>query len=255
MKKYLSVFITSLTFFCMTGCFTPTQSTVEFLDANGKVIKRVHASESLAKTIVDAYKDHTIISYNNGWQVSLKATMTTTENPFPTVEFGMGKNDKAAFILHKEHDISIMPYLVKQVRDSEIKFTYKETSASVTAGSDSEDPLSVVGRDLKRIPRPLYAWANGSSIVYTLSATPKVGDRAVAKSMLTGRLSPVGVITSVTDQSVVIEKTIYIRAAKDDKNPTIVPIKQEAAKEATATTTEAVKPVTSVNEAVKEALK
>lgn len=256
MKKTISFIFLSFAALILTGCFTPTQSTVEFLNDKGEVVKRVHASESLAKTIVDAYKDHTIISYNNGWQVVLKATMTTTENPFPTIEFGMGKNDKAAFLLHKDHDIAIMPYLVKQIRDSEIKFTYKETSASITAGSDIDDPLTVVGRDLKKLPRPLYAWSNGSSIVYTLSAVPKVGDKAVGKSMLTGRLSSVGEITSVSDQSVVIEKTAYARNTKEDKQPNIAKqnMTSSAQKEA-GPTVQPVQPVTSVSAVNQEAAK
>ena len=256
MKNAIVSFIVSCSTLFLSGCFTPTQSTVEFLNEKGEVIKRVHASESLAKTIVDAYKDHTIISYNNGWQVVLKATMTNTENPFPTVEFGMGKNDKATFLLHKDHDIAVMPYLVKQIRDSEIKFTYKETSASVVSGSDNSDPLTVVGRDLKKLPRPLYAWSNGSTIVYTLSAAPKVGDRVVGKSMLTGRLSPVGEITSVSDQSVVIEKTAYARNAKEDKQPNIAKSKNDNAEsKETPSAVQPVQPVTSVNVVNQEAAK
>lgn len=256
MKKTISFIFLSFAALILTGCFTPTQSTVEFLNDKGEVVKRVHASESLAKTIVSAYKDHTIISYNNGWQVVLKATMTTTENPFPTVEFGMGKNDKAAFLLHKDHDLAIMPYLVKQIRDSEIKFTYKDSSASITAGSDVNDPLTVVGRDLKKLPRPLYAWVNGSSVVYTLSATPKIGDKAVGKSMLTGRLSSVGEITSASDQAIIIEKTAYTRNAKEDKQPNIVKQASESAtvKEQTSVA-QPVQPVTSVNTVNQEAVK
>lgn len=234
----------------LTGCFTPTQSTISFYDTDGKITKTVYASESLAKTVVDAYKDHSVIWYDNGWHISLAVTMTSTENPFPTFDVSAGKKDKATFILHKNHDINVLPSLVKNIRDSEIRFTIKDSSASILSGSsdDQTNPLNVVGKSLDTLAHPIYGWANGTSVVYTLAEEPNVGDQVVGKAVTSNDLKVCGQVTAITEKAIVVEKKVYIRSAINDKQP--IPVEKVEPVSSTSTVEKPVSPA-SLTDAVK----
>lgn len=209
------VILMCLCILCLSGCFSPTASKVTFYDKDGKIVKVVEAEESLVKTIVRGYKDHSVIWYDNGWHMSLKASMTTTETPFPTIEIAAGKNDKATFILHRDHNLSVLPDIIKYARADDISTVDQGNSGDVI-----KEPILISGKSPKTLTNPIYAWANGTDIIYTVRLMPKVGDVTIKVTVMTGTFKKVGPITAIGENSIVVDKKVYLRQKDKDKRPT-----------------------------------
>ena len=197
----------------LSGCFSPTRSKVTFYDNSGKVQRVVEAEESLIKTIVRAYKDHSVIWYDNGWHMTFKITMTSSEDFFPTVNMSTGKNDKATFILHRDHNLSVLPEVIGNIRTSGDKKTFS-TKENIT------DPILISGETPKSLTNPVYAYTNGLDVVYTVRFPPKPGDVAIKVTVMTGRFKEVGTISAVGETSIVINDKVYLRQKDKDKKPT-----------------------------------
>ena len=197
----------------LPGCFSPTRSRVTFYDNEGKIQRTVEAEESVIKTIVRAYKDHSVIWYDNGWHLSLKATMTTSEDFFPTIVFEAGKNDKATFILHRDHNLSVLPEIIGNIRmtgDGQLA----QSKDNIT------QPILISGDSPKTLTNPIYAYVNGTDVIYTVRVPAKPGDVAIKVTVMTGTFKEVGVITAVGENSIVVDKKVYLRHKDKDKHPT-----------------------------------
>lgn len=199
----------------LSGCFSGTSSKVTFYDDHGKIVRVVEAEESIIKTIVRGYKDHSVIWYDNGWHLSVKATMTTTETPFPTVEIAAGKNDKATFILHRDHNVSILPDIIRMARAPDVSAVDADNMGNLI-----RDPILISGTSPKSLTNPIYAWANGTDIIYTVRTMPKSGDYAIKVTVMTGTFKKIGPITAIGNNSIVVDKKIYLRQKDKDKRPT-----------------------------------
>lgn len=197
----------------LPGCFSPTRSKVTFYDNNGKIQRVVEAEESVVKTIVRAYKDHSVIWYDNGWHLSFKVTMTTSEDFFPTINMSAGKNDKATFILHRDHNLSVLPEVIGNIRTSGEKKTFS-TKENIT------EPILISGETPKTLTNPIYAYTNGTDVVYTVRIPPKPGDVAIKVTVMTGRFKETGGISAVGENSIVIDDKVYLRQKDKDKKPT-----------------------------------
>lgn len=221
----LCVLLMCLCIVLLSGCFSPTASKVTFYDAKGNITRVVEAEESIVKTIVRGYKDHSVIWYDNGWHMSIKATMTTTETPFPTVEIAAGKNDKATFILHRDHNVSVLPDIIKMARASDVAELMEGNS-----GTTIKDPIVISGKSPKTLTNPIYAWANGTDIVYTVRTAPVIGDVVIKVTVMTGLFKKVGPITAIGENSIVVDKKVYLRQKDKDKQPSdstkALPLKQ-----------------------------
>ena len=210
--KFLYFFLfTIFLLFLMCGCMTPTMSTVTFYK-NGEVVKTIAASESVAKTIMDSYKDHTVVWWDNGWHISLTASMATTQDPVPSINLSAGKNDRGIILINAKHDLAVAPALVKTMRDSEIKVTVRDTTASIsTTGNDSTEANP---------DHNIYAWDDGSGkIVFSVSPTPKTGDYVFTFDEQKKMLKAFGTIKAISENldSLVIGSSVFARAPKSDK--------------------------------------
>ena len=196
----------------LPGCLSPTRSKVTFYDKDGKIQRTVEAEESLIKTIVRAYKDHSVIWYDNGWHLSMKVTMTTSEDFFPTLALTAGKNDKATFILHRDHNLSVLPEVIGNIRNSSGKGSYP-SKENIT------EPILISGDSPKTLTNPVYAYVNGTDVIYTVRVPPKPGDVAIKVTVMTGNFKEVGVIKAVGENSIVVDKKVYLRHKEKDKQP------------------------------------
>lgn len=197
----------------LPGCFSPTRSKVTFYDVHGKIQRTVEAEESVVKTIVRAYKDHSVIWYDNGWHMTFKVTMTSSEDFFPTVNVSAGKNDKATFILHRDHNLSVLPEVIGNIRTSGNRRNFA-TKDNIT------EPILISGETPKSLTNPIYAYANRSDVVYTVRIPPKPGDVAIKVTVMTGRFKETGIINAVGENSIVIDDKVYLRQKDKDKRPT-----------------------------------
>ena len=102
------------------GCFSPTQSTITEYDADGRITKQTVTSESIVKTVTDSTKDKSVVMWDNSWLAYLAVTTSTAEDPTPTVKMGVGRADKGAATIHKEHDLKLLPGIVEAIRAGEI---------------------------------------------------------------------------------------------------------------------------------------
>ena len=197
----------------LPGCFSPTRSKVTFYDNEGKIQRTVEAEESIIKTIVRAYKDHSVIWYDNGWHLTMKVTMTTSEDFFPTVVLAAGKNDKATFILHRDHNLSILPEVIGNIRST--------GGEQLTQSKDNiTQPILISGESPKSLTNPVYAYVNGTDVIYTVRVPAKPGDVAIKVTVMTGTFKEVGKITAVGENSIVVDKKVYLRHKEKDKKPT-----------------------------------
>ena len=101
------------------GCLSSTASTVTEYNAEGKVVKITQNSESILKSITESTKDKTCIVWESGWLAYISASTATTDDPTPTVKMGVGKVDKGAISLHKDHkDLqNNLPAVIHATRD------------------------------------------------------------------------------------------------------------------------------------------
>ena len=197
----------------LPGCFSPTRSRVTFYDKEGKIQRTVEAEQSIIKTIVRAYKDHSVIWYDNGWHLSMKVTMTTSEDFFPTVVLAAGKNDKATFILHRDHNLSVLPEIIGNIRTT-------GGEQLVQSNDNITKPILISGDSPKTLTNPIYAYVNGTDVIYTVRVPAKPGDVAIKVTVMTGTFKEVGVITAVGENTIVVDKKVYLRHKEKDKKPT-----------------------------------
>lgn len=127
--------------FFLTGCLSPTQTTIEEYDASGKVTKKTVTSESVIKNVVDSTKDKTVVVWDNSFLAYISATAATTEDPTPTIKMGVGKADKGALTLHKDHSAEQAAAIIESARAGEISVSATGVSGKAT---DKEDTASKV---------------------------------------------------------------------------------------------------------------
>ena len=101
------------------GCLSSTAYTVTEYNAEGKVVKITQNSESILKSVTESTKDKTCIVWESGWAAYISASTATTEDPTPTVKMGVGKVDKGAISLHKDHKElqNNLPAVIHATRD------------------------------------------------------------------------------------------------------------------------------------------
>jgi len=107
----------------LTGCFSPTQSTIEEYDADGRLTRRIETSESVIKTVTESTKDKSLIVWDSSWLAYLAVTTSTAEDPTPTMKMGVGRADKGAATIHKNHDLSLLPDIITAARAGEISLS------------------------------------------------------------------------------------------------------------------------------------
>lgn len=107
----------------LTGCFSPTQSTIEEYDADGRLSRRTVTSESVIKTVTESTKDKSLIVWDSSWLAYLAVTTSTAEDPTPTMKMGVGRADKGAATIHKNHDLSLLPDIITAARAGEISLS------------------------------------------------------------------------------------------------------------------------------------
>jgi hypothetical protein len=102
-----------------SGCLSSTASTVTEYNAEGKVVRITQNSESILKSVTESTKDKTCIVWESGWAAYISASAATTEDPTPTVKMGVGKVDKGAISLHKDHKElqNNLPAVIHATRD------------------------------------------------------------------------------------------------------------------------------------------
>ena len=61
------------------GC-TATETVIREYDAEGNLLKKTYASESLVKDITESTKNKTLVVWENGWAAYLSASTATTAN-------------------------------------------------------------------------------------------------------------------------------------------------------------------------------
>lgn len=97
MKKFKPITLFSFLFplfSFLTGCLSPTQSTITEFDREGRIIKTTVSSESVIKTLTDSTGNKTVIAWESGWMAYISMSTATTEDPTPTVKMFAGKADK-----------------------------------------------------------------------------------------------------------------------------------------------------------------
>ena len=101
------------------GCLSSTASTVTEYNTEGKVVKITQTSESILKSVTESTKDKTCIVWESGWLAYICASTATTDDPTPTVKMGVGKVDKGAISLHKDHKElqNNLPAVIHATRD------------------------------------------------------------------------------------------------------------------------------------------
>lgn len=213
MKHFGNILMAISILVLLSGCFSPTRSKVTFYDGEGKIQRTVEAEESIIKTIVRAYKDHSVIWYDNGWHMSMKVTMTTSEDFFPTIVLAAGKNDKATFILHRDHNLSVLPEIIGNIRTT-------AGEQLIQSKDNITQPILISGDSPKTLTNPIYAYVNGTDVIYTVRVPPKPGDVAIKVTVMTGNFKEAGVITAVGENSIVVDKKVYLRHKDKDKKPT-----------------------------------
>ena len=75
------------------GC-TATETVIREYDAEGNLLKKTYASESLVKDITESTKNKTLVVWENGWAAYLSASTATNDDPTPTVKMWAGKTSK-----------------------------------------------------------------------------------------------------------------------------------------------------------------
>lgn len=125
--KYLFMLFSVCFMFVLTGCFSPTSTTVTEYGVDGKVVKVTTTSESVIKSITDSTKDKSIVVWESGWLAYLSASTATTDDPTPTFKMGAGKVDKGAISLHKDHKDMNIADVIKATR-SDLEVTTQGVS-------------------------------------------------------------------------------------------------------------------------------
>lgn len=105
------------------GCFSPTQSTITEYDADGRITKQTVTSESVIKTVTESTKDKSVIVWDSSWLAYLAVTTSTAEDPTPTMKMGVGRADKGAATIHKDHPLSLLPDIITSARAGEISLS------------------------------------------------------------------------------------------------------------------------------------
>ena len=123
MKKTTTIVLPALTMLFTAGCFSPTQSTVMEFDQDGRIIRKTVTSESVVKTVTESTKDKSVIVWDNSWLAYMAVTTSTAEDPTPTMKMGVGRADKGAATIHKDHDLSLLPAIVESIRAGEISIS------------------------------------------------------------------------------------------------------------------------------------
>lgn len=120
MKKQIRNAVFAISILAGTnGCLSATASTVTEYNAEGKVVRITQNSESILKSVTESTKDKTCIVWESGWAAYISASAATTEDPTPTVKMGVGKVDKGAISLHKNHKElqNNLPAVIHATRD------------------------------------------------------------------------------------------------------------------------------------------
>ena len=104
----------------LPGCFSPTSSTITEYDADGRITRQTVTSESIVKTVTDSTKDKSVVMWDNSWLAYMAVTTSTAEDPTPTMKMGVGRADKGAATIHKDHDLTLLPAIVEAIRAGEI---------------------------------------------------------------------------------------------------------------------------------------
>lgn len=122
----------------LTGCFSPTQSTLEEFDADGRLTRRTVTSESVIKTVTESTKDKSVIVWDSSWLAYLAVTTSTAEDPTPTMKMGVGRADKGAATIHKDHNLALLPDIITSARAGEISLSASGIGSSGPAKTESK---------------------------------------------------------------------------------------------------------------------
>lgn len=199
MKQFVLFTLSLSLLIGLTGCMTPTESSVTYIGADGKPTKVVQASESMIKTILNAYKDNSVVIYDNGWKGIGKFTIFTPQSPFPTIELGISKNDSGFFLIEKDQDLSIVIPMIKAIRSEENSIF-------------SSQPTLVI--------KAKYAWKGiDGKIIYTVTADPKVGDPTYKKAFFSSKLVAYEVVIAANAKSktILVDTNIFTRDPAYDR--------------------------------------
>ena len=123
-------------FLTLTGCFSPTRSIITEYDESGRILRRTETSESVVRTVVESTKDKSILVWDNSFLAYLAVTTSTVEDPTPTMRMGVGRADKGAATIHKDHDLALLPEIITSARTGEIGVTGSGVGAKSAVRSE-----------------------------------------------------------------------------------------------------------------------
>ena len=123
MRKLIITSVSAVALLTIPGCFSPTSSTITEYDADGRITRQTVTSESVVKTVVESTKDKSVFVWDNSWLAYLAVTTSTAEDPTPTMRMGVGRADKGAATIHKDHDLTLLPAIVEAIRAGEISIS------------------------------------------------------------------------------------------------------------------------------------
>lgn len=113
-------FLVSVVLLPLLSACAPTMSSIEEYDAEGNLVRRISTSESVVKTLMKATENKTLIVWDNSWLAGITATMSTLEDPTPTVKILFGSNDKGMISLHPNHRIESVAKFLPEMRKGEL---------------------------------------------------------------------------------------------------------------------------------------
>lgn len=117
--------------FFTVGC-TATKSLVTEYGADGKVVKVTETTESVISSVTASTKDKTVIAWEDGWTAYISASSGTTEDPTPHGKIYVGKVNKGAISLHKNHnDVKGLADIIMSTKsDLKVNMTGAESASS-----------------------------------------------------------------------------------------------------------------------------
>ena len=123
MRKLTFLAASAAALLLIPGCFSPTSSTITEYDSDGRITRQTVTSESVVKTVVESTKDKSVVVWDNSWLAYLAVTTSTAEDPTPTMRMGVGRADKGAATIHKDHELTLLPAIVEAIRAGEISIS------------------------------------------------------------------------------------------------------------------------------------
>ena len=100
----------------LSGCLTPTASTIREYDQNGKLVRETETTESVISTITKSTAEKTVVAWESGWAAYLTATTATVENPVPALKLYAGQIERGTVSARADCKAEELAKLVRAAR-------------------------------------------------------------------------------------------------------------------------------------------